>query len=245
MQFFSFLLFFIAVKTVFSDIGWVYFPFLILFLHCLLVAGITFWLGLEWWWVLIQALLPLILLVWVLLSWPLWLALAAFILLFGINGASLGSRVPYFPSARILPELILSVLPQHDARRLSVLDVGSGFGGVLLGLAARQPGWQYTGVEIALFPWLLSRLRVRLSGASNIALAYTDYRKLNLAEFDVVYAYLSPVVMSDVWKQAAAQMRPGSFLLSYEFPVGADAPAPDYVVPAALDHKELYLWQLK
>jgi predicted O-methyltransferase YrrM len=42
---------------------------------------------------------------------------------------------------------------------------------------------------------------------------------LDFAQFDVVFAYLSPAAMPELWKKAQREMRPGSLLISYEFPI--------------------------
>jgi predicted O-methyltransferase YrrM len=46
-----------------------------------------------------------------------------------------------------------------------------------------------------------------------------DYGRLDFADYDVVFAYLSPAAMPALWSKARAEMRPGTLLLSYEFPI--------------------------
>ena len=47
-------------------------------------------------------------------------------------------------------------------------------------------------------------------------------------DYDVVYAFLSPVPMAAVWQKAAAELRPGALLVSNSFPVPGREP--DFVV---------------
>ena len=46
-----------------------------------------------------------------------------------------------------------------------------------------------------------------------------DYRKLDLGSYDVVFAFLSPLVMPGLADKAQVEMRPGSLLLSLAFPL--------------------------
>jgi hypothetical protein len=48
-------------------------------------------------------------------------------------------------------------------------------------------------------------------------LRWGDFWKTNLAEFDVVYAFLSPVPMPALWEKACLEMRKGSVLVSNSF----------------------------
>jgi hypothetical protein len=45
-----------------------------------------------------------------------------------------------------------------------------------------------------------------------------------LADHDLVYAFLSPAPMSELWAKAQAEMRPGSLFVSNSFPVPGVTP---------------------
>jgi predicted O-methyltransferase YrrM len=76
------------------------------------------------------------------------------------------------------------------------------------------------GIELAPLPWLVSRLRAAWSG-SRARFLRGDYEQLNFAEYDLVFAYLSPAAMPALWRKAQREMRPGSLLASYEFEIPA------------------------
>ena len=61
-------------------------------------------------------------------------------------------------------------------------------------------------------------LRARVS-RSPARFVRGDYADLDFSQYDVVFAYLSPVAMPALWQKANAEMCPGSLLLSYEFPI--------------------------
>ena len=79
-----------------------------------------------------------------------------------------------------------------------VVEAGSGWGGVALSLAARLPQARILGYENSPFPYLISRLRAKLAGYSNLNLYFDDYRRVNLAAADILVCYLFPRGMQDI-----------------------------------------------
>lgn len=163
------------------------------------------------WWMLIHALfLPLALLALQLDISPLWYLLA-FALSWLVFGRVAVSRAPLYLSNRQVLEVLEKHLPQDGC----FLDIGAGSGTVLAWLAQRRPDLQLHGIEHAWLPWLLGRLRLPRS----VRWLRGDYQALNLAHFDITYAFLSPVPMADLWQKACVEMRPGTLFLSNTFTV--------------------------
>jgi len=79
-----------------------------------------------------------------------------------------------------------------------VIETGSGWGGVALSLAAHLPQARIQGYETSPFPYLISRLRAKLAGYSNLKLRFGDYRRVNLAAADILVCYLFPGGMQDI-----------------------------------------------
>ena len=67
-----------------------------------------------------------------------------------------------------------------------------------------------------------------------------DYEHLDFANYDAVFAYLSPAAMSALWRKAQREMRPGSMLLSYEFLITEKAP--DLSIVPIGRGPALYVW---
>jgi len=187
-------------------------------LQGLLAAGISWKIGLARWWLLIQLFFPIALLAGLALHLPPWLAAAAFLVLLGWYWSTYRTQVPYYPSNPAVWRAVLAELPQ--GRALRVIDIGSGLGGFTLHLAAARPESEVAGIELAPVPWLVSRLRAALSG-SRARFVRGDYEQLNFAEYDLVFAYLSPAAMPALWRKAQREMRAGSLLASYEFEIPA------------------------
>lgn len=172
------------------------------------------------------------------LAAPAWLYLAAFLGLALVYWGNHRTRVPLFLSDEKAWRALLALLPEGGFR---FVDLGSGLGAAPLWLARRRPDGDYLGIEIAPLPWLVSRLRAALSG-SPVRFVRGDYARLDLGGFDLVFAFLSPAAMPDLWDKARAEMRPGSRLVSLSF----EAPRkPDEtVILAEGERHRLYVWRM-
>lgn len=192
----------------------------------------------SWWWFFNSGFLWLSFNV-LSLNWPPYYFLLAFCSLYLLFSGNSASRVPFFPTRFDLRKQIASAIPSEVK---TVLDLGSGFGGWNLSLHQYRPELQLTGVELALIPWIISLWRARQSGQA-CRFIRANYQHLDWSEYDVVYAYLSPLVMDDVWYQACQQMRPGSYLMSYAFNADTTAVSrPHKLIDSGLS--DLYIWQM-
>jgi len=171
---------------------------------------------------------------------PAWVYLAAFLLLVLFYWSTFRTRVPLYLSDRKAWRAVEALL--SETQPFSFIDLGSGLGGVPLHLESRFPHGRFYGTEIAPAPWLISRVRAWLKH-SRVIFLRRDYAALNLADFDVVFAFLSPAAMPGLWQQAQAQMRSGSLFVSLSFAV--DARQPDQAVTLAEGARHtLYVWRM-
>lgn len=191
------------------------------------------------WWPLIHLLFaPSALLVARLNLDPAWF-LAGFILLVLIFGSSFRTQVPLFLSNRLTADTLNELLP--DASQARVIDLGSGTGSAVCALAKRHPAAKFVGIESSLLPLLISQVAAR--GLANCSLRRGDFWREKLTDYDVVYAFLSPVPMPRLWRKARAEMKRGSLLISNSFPIpGA---TPERIV-AVGDHRgtQLFLYRV-
>ena len=186
-----------------------------------IAAGLSWWRGLASWWRAIQLLFPLGLYATAQLDIPPAAFLAIFLFLLLLYWSTYRTQVPYYPSNRAVWDAVAALLPPNGTVR--VIDIGSGLGGFTLDMARRRPGVKATGIELAPLPWLASSLRARL-GKSSARFIRGDYDKLDFADYDLVFAYLSPAAMSALWRKASREMRPGALLVSYEFVIADRLP---------------------
>jgi hypothetical protein len=180
-------------------------------------------------------------LVWILsFNLPPVFALAAFCLLASLYWGVARTRVPLFLSSRAATAALVELLPRGGS--FSFLDLGCGLASVITRLARARPSGQYSGIESAPVPYLLSRLRVAFT-ARACRIAWGDFNDLDLRCYDIVYAYLSPAAMTDVWRKASNEMRPGSLLISNSFAIPGVQPAMT-ISTGLSDGSRLLLWRM-
>ena len=202
-------------------------------------AALSYWRKLAPWWLAIELLFPVALICATGLQLPPWLFFAAFTVMLLVYWSTFRTQVPYYPSGPRAWNAVAKLLPQQ--RRLTLIDIGSGLGGLVLELARRRPESTFSGIELAPLPWLIRALRARALRRNNAHFVRGDYEQLDLGDYDAVFAYLSPAAMSALWAKASAEMRPGALLLSYEFGIGEKAP--DMTIVPTGHGPSLYAWR--
>jgi SAM-dependent methyltransferase len=202
-----------------------------------LAALLTYAWRLAPWWCWIQLLFPVALVSADKLHLPAGVLLGVFLFLLLLFWSTFRTQVPFYPSGPAVWRAVAGLLPPDRPVRL--IDIGSGLGGLVLDLARRNPASNLSGIELAPLPWLLSVLRARATGSA-AHFVRGDYERLDFADYDVVFAYLSPAAMAALWRKARAEMRPATMLVSYEFNIAAKAP--DKTVAATPLGPPLYVW---
>lgn len=178
----------------------------------LLIATLT---RQPWWWRLIHALFaPLVWAGAALSIDPGWFLLAFILMLLVYRGA-LGGQIPLYLSNADTAFALAELTSDYPGMRF--LDLGAGLGSVLRALAKARPDAQLTGVENAPAPWLAGYLRT--VGLANCNWRWGDLWHASLADYDVVYAFLSPAPMPALWHKVQREMRPGSLFISNSFAV--------------------------
>jgi energy-coupling factor transporter transmembrane protein EcfT len=202
-----------------------------------LAALLTAWARLDPWWLPIQLLFPIALLGahGLRLAPPVLLGVFLFMLL--LFWSTFRTQVPFYPSGPLVWRAVETLLPPQGPVRL--IDIGSGLGGLVLNLARRHPAWELSGIELAPLPWLCSVLRARATGSA-AQFIRGDYERLNFADYEVVFAYLSPAAMGALWRKASQEMRPATMLVSFEFRIAAKAP--DRTVSTGPSGPPIYVW---
>jgi SAM-dependent methyltransferase len=202
-----------------------------------LAALFTYFRGLASWWRSIQFVFPVALVGANALHPPPFLLFGVFLFMLLLFWSTFRTQVPFYPSGQNVWQGVSDLLPPDRPVRL--IDIGSGLGGLVLNLARRHPRSQLCGIELAPLPWLISLLRARATGSAAHFLR-GDYERLNFAEFDVVFAYLSPAAMAALWRKAKREMRPATMLVSYEFNIPGNVP--DKIVAVTPSGPPLYIW---
>jgi len=208
------------------------------FMQGTIAAAIAFWRRLAPWWLPIQFVFPGALLAMHSLALPPEIFLALFILLLGLYWTTYRTQVPFYPSGPAAWEAVAGLLPID--RPVRFIDIGSGLGGLVLNLSASRPESTISGIELAPLPWLASWVRAFIAGSRGCFIR-GDYTHLDFAQYDVVFAYLSPAAMPALWEKSSTEMRAGCLLLSYEFFI--PGVAADVIVTPPAQGPILYGWR--
>lgn len=148
-----------------------------------------------------------------------WLYPALLTPLLLIYGGGLFTRVPLYNSNRHAWQALLSLLEGSDKR---FLDLGAGLGGPLKFLARHRTDWRFEGVESSPLVFVLAWVRTLACPSCQIQLK--SIWSKHLGDFDIIFAFLSPVPMPALWEKACREMRPGAILVSHTFEIPGIAP---------------------
>ena len=149
---------------------------------------------------------------------PLWLYPTAFVIVFLFYTNTLIERVPLYLSNATTWAAVGELLDSEPGRTSgppAFVDLGCGLGGLVAHVARTHPAWRVVGVETAPGPYLIAKARTAF--LSNAQVRFQSLWNLDLANFDVAYAFLSPVPMKRLTDKAKAEMPKGGLLVSNSF----------------------------
>ncbi len=178
--------------------------------------------GLARWWLPVQLLLPAAFAGALALDIPSWIYLVAFFGLLLVYWNTTGERVPLYLTNQKTWAALANLLPTRNAARF--IDLGSGLGGTTLYLGGVRADMQFDAVENAPGPYVISKIRQLFSHRSNTSISYGSLWNRDLSNYNVVYCFLSPAPMADLFAKARAEMKTGSLFISNSFEVPGEEP---------------------
>ena len=98
-----------------------------------------------------------------------------------------------------------------------VMDLGSGWGDLLLPLAKRFPSHRFVGVERNFLPYWVSRFRSRK--LKNITFYRQNLFNTNISEADVIFLFLLNRTMSKIVHKYKTEAKTGAYVYSNRFPM--------------------------
>lgn len=201
-----------------------------------LAALIAPWLRAEPWWRWVHlAFTPAVWLASQAAIAPGWY-LAGLLVLAIFYWTSFRTRVPLFLSNRRTVAALDALLPPGAIR---FLDAGAGTGSALRPLARAHPHSHFVGIEAAPAPWLIGWLMSRAQ--ANVEWRRGNFWAHDWSGYDLVYVFLSPVPMPEVWAKACRDMRPGALLVSNSFAVPGIEPV-RVIEPDAAGRRPLFVY---
>lgn len=136
----------------------------------------------------------------------------ALYMLFLIYSSLMGS--PYVPSKKKHLLKILKAIPFKS--NMKFLDLGCGDGRVVL-LAAETYKIKAVGVDINPMIIAWARLKARLRNIANVDFKVESVFKTNLADYDVVYLFLMPKLLTRLKNKLQVETKKGAILISHGF----------------------------
>lgn len=206
-----------------------------------LAAGLSRWFGLGVWWQVLGLLFVPAVLLANQAQLPAWVFAVGFVLVLLLNWNSATERVPLYLTGKQTREQLATLL-ERRSDELRFVDLGCGPAGTLLALAKTFPRGQFVGVETAPLSFAIAWLRCMLQ--PNCTIRYQSLWCTDLAEFNVVYCFLSPVPMPALWLKAKAQMPPSAWLISNTFAVPG-VEADECIEMADWRQSNLLLWHMQ
>lgn len=168
-----------------------------------------------------------------------YLVLVVFIFAFFLTFAYASWRgAPWIPTRR---NDIKRFLKLADIQRgQKVYDLGCGDGRLVC--AAAQVGAKVEGLEISLFPYLLSQVRFFfLKNKEKCKIRYKDFWYINLGDADVVYFFLMPRVYHKLKSKFEKELKKGTKVIAYVWPIDGWKPLK---IDTAEGQLNFYLYQI-
>ena len=145
----------------------------------------------------------------------------------------------FHPSARVRVRTFLDHVPMKRSDLL--VDIGCGDGRVLRE-AMRRYGIRALGFEVNPLAYILARIRTL--GMEGIEVRLRNFWNVNIRDADVVFCYLFPDVMGKLAQKLEAELRPGTRIISCNFPIPGWRHSEVIYPESSLYGDPIYLYQL-
>jgi len=140
---------------------------------------------------------------------------------------------PWFPTWSKDIERFLKLAELKPGQKF--YDLGCGDGKLVF--AAAGAGAEAVGFEISLLPYLIALSRS--FNIKNTKIIFKDFWKANLSDVDVVYIFLTPKVNPKAKIKLEQELKKGSRVITYSWPIEGWIPVKTDLVPG---HLPMYLY---
>lgn len=113
---------------------------------------------------------------------------------------------------------------ETESRAGSIVELGSGWGNLLIPLAKAYPQRSVVGYELSPIPWLVSLILKKLLGLSNLQVHRQNFLQADLNETSVILCYLFPGGMQVLEDKLKAEGAMPEYLISNNFALPSHAP---------------------
>ncbi|MFA6041065.1 MAG: class I SAM-dependent methyltransferase [Methylophilus sp.] len=218
-----------------------FFIFSLVILQSIIASALSYALGMAIWWRWIHLFFPLALWAMAISQISNTFYLIGFVITLTLYWTTFKTQVPFYPSRPAVWKALAQLMTEQFKPAMRMIDIGSGIGDLSMYIAKNRKLDQVEGIEIAPLPWIISLLRAKLK-RSSAQFILGNYQNLDFANYDVVFAYLSPAAMPELWQKASKEMGSGSLLVSLEFDI-PDANCTK-VIETGKSSPKLYVWRM-
>ena len=124
-------------------------------------------------------------------------------------------------------------------QNLTVVDLGSGWGTLLIPLAGKFPQHRFVGYELARLPYWFSRWRAR--NLLNLRFIRQDFFQADLSSSALVFCFLLPSAMQRCQDEIVPQLTRGSRIYANRFALPDEIPTE--VVSLGSAYETYYIYQ--
>lgn len=128
------------------------------------------------------------------------LGLIIFAVLLGLSiiWSTVITGISPMPSSSKARQVVMALIEAAEGeaegkvRAGAIVDLGSGWGSLVIRLARKYPDRQVVGYELSLVPWFVSLCVAKCLGLDNLKLYRRDFLKADLSSVAVLVCYLFP-----------------------------------------------------
>lgn len=104
----------------------------------------------------------------------------------------------------------------------TVMDLGSGWGTLLLPLAKHFPKHKFIGIERGFLPFYISSWRARK--LKNLIFLRQDFFLTDISKADIIFVFLLNSTMAKLTAKIKQEMKPNSYVIANRFPMKEQIP---------------------
>ena len=142
--------------------------------------------------------------------------------------------VPYVPTPKKIAKKMVEVASLKKGQR--IFDLGAGDGRITI--YANKKGCISTGFELSWLPFILAKINIWIK-RSGAKIYRKNFFKESLENADCVFCYLWPKVMKNLQIKFEKEMKEGSRIVSYCFPIKNWKPIK--AIPTKSNNKKAFL----
>lgn len=120
-----------------------------------------------------------------------------------------------------------------------VMDLGSGWGSLLLPLAKKFPEHTFIGIEYGYIPYVVSCWRARK--LKNLQFQRANFFETDISKADVIFLFLLTSTMAKLSKKCIDEVKPGAIAYANRFPIQGKKPAKK--VSFGSDYETYYIYE--